>query len=135
MKRAVALYVDTELDNLKTNGTEIDNTHTGNTLLLNNILLANTFQKRLFGYMFQKKATSKGILFKPCNSLHSFFMHFDLDLYFLDQEGKLLHIEKNFSKNKNIRIKNAAQVLETPSGTLNSKNFKLGQRFYFKTSD
>lgn len=98
---------------------------------LSDILLADSFFKRLSGYMFQKKPMSKGILFRNCNSLHSYFMHFDIDLYFLDQESHLLRVERGFSKNKTLYVKEATHVLETISGAVDIRSIKIGQAFDF----
>ena len=102
-----------------------------NDLVLGDILNADTFIERLKGYMLQKKPKSKGVLFRDCNSLHSFLMRFDIDLYFLDQDDRLVRIEKKFSKNKTIYVKEASHVLETPVGAINGATVKIGQLFKF----
>lgn len=98
---------------------------------LRDILDADTFMERLKGYMLQKKPKSNGILFRDCNSLHSFLMRFDIDLYFLDRDDRLVRIEKGFTKNKTIYVKEAAHVLETPIGSIDSAKAEVGQLFKF----
>ncbi len=102
-----------------------------NKSVLDDILEADSFVTRLKGYMFQKKPSSKGILFKHCNSLHSFFMGFDIDLYFLDDRKRLVKCVRGFERNKTIHVKDAAHVLETPSGAIDEKLVEIGQTFYF----
>lgn len=101
------------------------------TPLLDDILEANDFKSRLMGYMFQRAPRSKGILFRRCNSLHSYQMHFDLDLFFLNAHGEILHIERSFPKNKQIHIKKATQVLEVPSGLLPNGSVEVGMVMQF----
>lgn len=102
-------------------------------LVLEEILLANTYWGRLKGYMFQKRPMQKGILFRNCNDLHSFFMHFDIDLYFLNENDVVVHIERGFSKNRILKIKNAVHVLEVPSTQLEGFDLSVGDAFYFKS--
>lgn len=99
--------------------------------VLDGIVKADAFIPRLKGYMFQKTPKSKGILFLRCNSLHSFFMHFAIDLYFLDEDMRLVAFVEAFEKNKTIHVKNAAHVLETPSGAIDKHKIQVGQVFHF----
>lgn len=100
-------------------------------IALRNILDADTFMERLKGYMLQKKPKSNGILFRDCNSLHSFLMRFDIDLYFLDRDDRLVRVETGFSKNRTIYVKEASHVLETPVGAIDRVGVAVGQLFKF----
>lgn len=60
------------------------------------ILIADNFLSRLTGLMFRKelpKAT--GLLLAPCNSVHMCFMHFAIDVIYIDKEYKILKVVKN----------------------------------------
>jgi uncharacterized membrane protein (UPF0127 family) len=55
-----------------------------------NIKECNTFFSRLFGFMFKKK--SNYILkFNNCNSIHTFFMIRNVDVYMFDNNNNLLY--------------------------------------------
>lgn len=101
-------------------------------VVLDDIVLASTFKEKLFGYMFQKKPKSKGILFQHCHSLHSFFMHFDLDLYFLDDHYCLIEKVQGFGVRQTYTVKTAVHVLEIPSGLLDGQELHRGQAFFFE---
>ena len=96
-----------------------------NNKILGEIYIADTLLKRLFGYMFQRKPYHKYILITPCNSIHTYFMKFEIDVLFLDKEMKVICIIKGLKPGKIIMpIKNASTVVEAPCGNL--YYFKIG---------
>lgn len=40
--------------------------------------------------------SDEGILLKPCNGIHTFFMQFPIDLVFIDKAGKITRMYENF---------------------------------------
>lgn len=90
------------------------------------IVLAGDFLKRLKGYMFQNDPGHGGILFMHCNSIHSFFMRFSIDLIFLDKNMRVVHTVYGFQKNKTITVKEARHVLELPTGILEASSISVG---------
>lgn len=83
-------------------------------VMLTEIKLANTFIKRLRGYMFYKKPPVEAIAITPCNAIHTFFMRFKIDVLFLDSEMMVIKKLKALDKNKIISpVKGAKYVLET----------------------
>ena len=60
---------------------------------------AKSFKERLFGLMF-KKNINYGLLFKNCNSIHTFFMKENIDVVMTDKNNKILYIKKNMKKNR-----------------------------------
>ena len=69
-----------------------------------NIIVANTFKKRLIGLMNQKSITY-GMLFPKCNSIHTFNMKSNIDILGLDENNNIIYIYENLHKNKIIKIK------------------------------
>ncbi len=87
------------------------------------IKLADTFFTRGLGLMFKKEMTDfDGILIKPSNSIHTFWMRFSIDVIFLNKD---LEVIKVFENLKPWRMTwpylKASQVLELKAGTLNGK--------------
>lgn len=79
--------------------------------------LADTFISRLLGYMFQKKPNHQCIMFKPCNSIHTFFMKFNLDVLFLNENMEVIKKIENIKKGKIILpVKEARIVIEAVAG-------------------
>lgn len=94
-------------------------------VIVDQIEYADSFLKRLRGYMFYKQAPVKAIAFKPCNSIHTFFMRFDIDVLFLDHEMMVIKKIDHLQKRKMIPpVKYASYVLETPAGGFT--NIKIG---------
>lgn len=60
---------------------------------------AKTFKERLLGLMF-KKNIDYCLLFKKCNSIHTFFMKENIDIVMTDKNNKVLFIKKNMKKNR-----------------------------------
>ena len=60
------------------------------------ISVARTFFGRFLGLMFIPQESFCGGLFIPkCSSIHTFFMHFCIDVIFLDKTSKVIKIVKN----------------------------------------
>lgn len=79
------------------------------------IKLYSNFFNKLNGFMFKNKK-NYGIYFKNCNSIHTFFCFFPLDIYLLDKNNNILYTYKNVGKNKIILPKkNVKNVLELPT--------------------
>ena len=95
-----------------------------------NIFVADTFVERLLGYMFRKKPHKQAIIFEPCNSMHTFFMKFNIDVLFLDENMEVIKMVKNLRPGKMIMpVIGAKSVLETEEGGF--RNIKIGDKIYF----
>lgn len=84
--------------------------------------IADTFLKRAKG-LLGKKELNPGVamVIKPCNSIHTFFMRFPIDVLFVDKENKVVKV---FSVVKPFRISavyfSAYYVVELPAGVVGS---------------
>lgn len=93
---------------------------------IGNIYIADTFSKRLMGYMFRKKPHHKAIYFSPCSSIHCFFMRFDIDVIFLNERMEIIKIVKRVKPWKVIMpVKGAVAVIEAPSSKPSSSIYSL----------
>ena len=63
------------------------------------IIEAKTFKDRLFGLMF-KENINYCLLFKKCNSIHTFFMKEKIDIVMTDKNNRILYIKKGLDKNR-----------------------------------
>lgn len=91
-----------------------------NEVILENIRLADTFLKRLIGLMGKSKLNSdEGLIIRPCNSIHTFFMKFNIDVVFIDSDFKIVDIYIDLAPWKISKIyKNAKFVIEGKAGSL-----------------
>jgi hypothetical protein len=72
----------------------------------------------------------QGLWIKPCNSVHTFFMKFPIDLIFLDRELKVRRLYEAVPPNRVVLPMLAHSVIELPAGFLTNNHFNLGERVY-----
>ena len=96
-----------------------------------NVIIARTFGQRLSGLM-SRTNIDYGMLFKKCNSIHTFFMKEDIDIIGLNIDNEIIYKYENLSKNKIIKIKNKLKntsVLELPGDS--SSTLSIGDKIVF----
>jgi uncharacterized membrane protein (UPF0127 family) len=87
-------------------------------IISDRVMKSDSFFKRFFGLMGRKKIPeSHSMIIYPCNSIHTCFMRFSIDVLFLDGNCKVL------KKIENLRpwrfcgpVKGASCVLEFAAG-------------------
>ena len=89
-------------------------------IILEDILVANRIFDRLIGLMFAKKPNNgNGLLLTPCNSIHTCFMWYSLDVVFLNKENQIIKIIRNLRPWRITWIYwRATKTLEVPAGNL-----------------
>ena len=72
-----------------------------------------------------KKNINYGLLIKNCKSIHTYFMKENIDVLLLDQENRILFINRDVKKNKVLiyHTKKKSNILELPSNS--SINLKV----------
>lgn len=97
--------------------------------IASNIKIADEFMSRLIGLMFiEDIKDGDGLLIKTCNSIHSFFMKFSIDVIFLSNDYEVVKVIENMTPWKvSWMYFKAAQVLELRAGTI-SGFIKKGDR-------
>lgn len=89
-------------------------------VLAEHVEIAASFWPRLMGLMGRAGLEDgSALVLKPCNSVHTCFMRFKIDVLFLSGGLQVLHLEPSmlpyrFSK----FVKGAVQVIELPAGTI-----------------
>ncbi|MEI8347778.1 MAG: DUF192 domain-containing protein, partial [Pseudomonadota bacterium] len=85
--------------------------------------VADNFWSRLKGLMFLPAMKEfDGLLIKRCNSIHTCFMNFPIDVIFLDSRYKVIKIIRKISPwRMTIPHFRASQVLELPGETLSTE--------------
>jgi len=91
------------------------------------VFIADSFTKRLFGYMFRKRPHHDAIMLKPCNSIHTFFMKFNIDVLFLDEHMQVIKKIENLRPGQIVaKVMGSKIVIESKEGVFN--NIKEGYR-------
>lgn len=99
-----------------------------NKLLASKVIIADTFITRFKGLMLKKNLEEDAaMLIHPCNSVHTFFMKFPLDIIFISKEYEVIYVMENMLPGKTSSfIRKSMGVLELPSGTIEKTNTKKG---------
>ena len=97
-----------------------------NNLIADNVKVAKNFFTRSIGLLSRKSISDgEALIIKPCNSIHTFFMKFDIDVIFVNKKNKIIAIYENVPKNKILPIHlTSCYVIELPAGTSERKNIK-----------
>ncbi len=101
---------------------------TKSSILSEEVIIADTPFKRIKG-LLGKKELRKGqaLVLRPCNSIHTFFMRFPIDVLFVDKDNRVI---KTISCLKPFKLTaiyfNAAFAIELPSGTIQSFSIQKG---------
>ena len=90
-----------------------------------NIILMNTFFKRLKGLMFRKDFITDIYFFPKCSSIHTYFMKQDIDVCIFDKNYYVTYVGSSIKPNR-IIIKKGYHTLEMPLGL--SKYINVGDK-------
>ena len=101
---------------------------TKDTLLGTKVAQAASFFSRLRGYIGRAEPMpGEGILLVGCDSIHTWWMSFELDVLFLDHRGRVLDLIRSVPPWRGIKkTKGATYVLEVPVGTIDSSQTEVG---------
>lgn len=98
------------------------------------ILYAKGFTLKLFGLIFKRLKDDEIFLIGNCNSIHTFWMRYKIDVIFLDQNDKVIRIYKSLKPFRVTPfIKGAASVLEANDNFVNKYNLKVGFKLLFNS--
>lgn len=97
---------------------------TKNTVLAEDVFIAKTAFTRIKGLLGRKNFTlGQALILDPCNSIHTFFMCFSIDVLFVDKNCKVVQALRDLCPNRISRIyRSSSKVIELPAGTLKLTN-------------
>ena len=70
----------------------------------------------------------EGILIRPCNSIHMFFMRFAIDAIFLDRNGNVLKIAANLKPWRAAWARHARTVVELVTSEVEHRGISVGDK-------
>jgi len=106
---------------------------TRNVVLADDIFIARTIFARIKGLLGRKVLLpNQAIILDPCNSVHTFFMRFPIDLLFVDKDYKIIQAIPGFHPNRVSSIYwKSSKVIELPAGKLNLTNTQIKDQLQF----
>lgn len=91
------------------------------------VFIADSFLKRFLGFMFRKNPHYEAILIRPCNSIHTFFMKFSIDVLFINENMEVVNKLDALKPGKLIMPqKKSIMVIEGKVGMF--KHIKVGDK-------
>ena len=92
--------------------------HTRNTVLGDSVDVADTSEKRRVGLLkHERLEAGSGLWIVPCESVHTFFMKFPIDLVYLDKQRKVRKVRHAVPAWRLSACLTAHSILELPAGT------------------
>jgi uncharacterized membrane protein (UPF0127 family) len=112
------------------------------------VIVANTARNTVLGETIEVAATAtqkvrgllgkecledgQGLLFKGCSSLHTFFMHFPIDVVFTDRNGRVLKAVSEVRPFKLVAAPlRAYYAIELPAGAIERSGTREGDILSF----
>lgn len=84
---------------------------------LSRFAVAAGIRARLLGLSWRRRSRAgAGLLIPRCASVHTFGMRFELDVFFLDREGRVIEARHRVPPRRVLWCRCAVAVLEIPSG-------------------
>jgi uncharacterized membrane protein (UPF0127 family) len=97
--------------------------------IVTQVFIADSYDTRLCGYMFRKKPHYEAILLRPCNSIHTFFMKFNIDVLFLNEHMEVIKKIENLGSGQIVhKVTGAKLVIESKEGSFN--NINVGNKLF-----
>ena len=74
------------------------------------------------------------LVIAPCNSIHTWFMRFAIDVAFVTKDGRILKIRSGLGPWRLSMAARAFAVIELPAGSLASSDTVEGDRVFLETA-
>jgi uncharacterized membrane protein (UPF0127 family) len=102
---------------------------TRNTVLADSADVADTSEKRRTGLLKHTQLDlGKGLWIVPCESVHSFFMKFAIDLVYLDREKRVKKVRHRMVPWRVSACLTAHSILELPAGVVEATSTHAGDQ-------
>ena len=94
--------------------------------------VADTFGARFRGLMGRRRlAAGEGLLIRPANSIHTFFMRFPIDVVFVDRHDAVVKIVPGLRPWRLAWARRAKSTLELRAGSCEAMGLATGARLAF----
>lgn len=105
---------------------------TRNTVLADCMEVADSAAKRNKGLLGRERlAPGEGLWIIPCESVHTFWMRFPIDLVYLDRKKRICKLKTSVPAWRLSACLRAHSVIELPAGTIRTTRTEYGDRLEF----
>jgi len=99
------------------------------TIACERCVVADTAPSRMRGLLGRRDLEAgEGLLIRPTNSVHMFFMRFAIDVVFLDRELVVRKVVEALRPWRLAGCRGARAALELPAGTAGRRGITVGER-------
>ena len=103
------------------------------TVVLPRVWRADNWHLRLRGLLLRPPlCDGEGLLIVPCDSVHTFWMGYPLDLLFLDRAGRVLRWREDLRPWRGAWCRRAHATIEMRSGSLARISPSVGQQLQWR---
>jgi uncharacterized membrane protein (UPF0127 family) len=100
--------------------------------LVSKARVATSMWSRFWGLMGRRSLPNdEGLLIVPCNSVHTFFMRFPIDVLFLDKDDHVLKVTSELRPFRVAVGRGSRGVLEIAAGRAASVGVRVGDKMTF----
>ena len=99
------------------------------------IMHENTSFLRLRGLLGRNLKVNEGMLIEPCNSVHTMWMKYDLDIIYINKDNEIVKIIKKLKPWKLSVCTAAFKTLELPADTVDYIGLKVGDFLEFEKEE
>ncbi len=92
------------------------------------VIVANGRLARMRGLLGRPEPErGEGLLIAPCSGIHTWFMRYEIDVAFLDRDGRIVKKREHLPPFRVLpKVRGARAALELPSGELDRADARLG---------
>ena len=109
---------------------------TRSTILATRMETARTSASRNKGLLGRDRlAPGEGLWIVPCESIHTFFMRFPIDLVYLDRQKRIRKLSNAVGPWRVSACFSAHSVIELPAGTIQATQSQRGDALEFAPAD
>lgn len=108
---------------------------TRGTIIVEDLSLAITLRERLIGLMGTKELKrGTGLFIKTCDSIHTMFMNYPIDVLFVNSQNVVLKAVSNISPWRMAFSLKSNYVIELPVGTIKNSKTIMGDQLEIVSS-
>lgn len=101
--------------------------------LLSDLRVTETMFERMRGLLGREPLNeNQGFWIEPCNAIHMWFMHYPLDIVFIDRKKRVCHLVEALRPWGCSASFRAAAVLELQAGQIQRKNIQIGDKLQWQ---
>jgi uncharacterized membrane protein (UPF0127 family) len=97
-------------------------------IVAESVRVADTYLRRLRGLLGRRLREGEGLVLRPAFSIHTSFMHYPIDVVFLDQDLTVVDIAANVKPWRTASCRAAKEVVELRAGECERRGLRVGDQ-------